>query len=96
MTIVHHAGKGGTRPRMVAQDAYTRRQYAQKHFTAPRREPLPRRRRRAPRAARRPGGGPDAAARREGARLALRTLAGSAPPPFGTPPDTAVVPARDA
>ena len=32
MTIVHHAGKGGVRPRMVAQDAYTRKQYAEKHF----------------------------------------------------------------
>ena len=33
MTIVHHADKGGVRPRMVAQDAYTRRQYAHKHFS---------------------------------------------------------------
>ena len=96
LTIVHHAGKGGVRPRMVAQDAYTRRQYAEKHFTAPRRSLYL-----AAVGARHvlragPGGGPDAAARREGARLALRTLAGSAPPPFGTPPGTAVAPVRDA
>ncbi len=32
MTIRHHAGKGGVRPRMVAQEAYARRQYARKHF----------------------------------------------------------------
>src|SRR5262249_21153400 len=37
MTIVHHASKAGVRPKMVAQDAYTRRQYAQKHFAPPRR-----------------------------------------------------------
>ena len=35
MTIVHHAGKGGLRPKMVAQDAFTRRQYAHKHFAGP-------------------------------------------------------------
>ena len=35
MTIVHHAGKGGVRPRMVAQDAFARRQYAHKHFAQP-------------------------------------------------------------
>ena len=29
MTIIHHAGKGGVRPKMAAQDAYTRMQYAQ-------------------------------------------------------------------
>ena len=28
MTIVHHAGKGGLRPKMIAQDVFTRRQYA--------------------------------------------------------------------
>ena len=35
MTIVHHAGKAGTQPTMVAQDAFTRRQYAHKHFSRP-------------------------------------------------------------
>ena len=28
MTIIHHAGKGGLRPKMIAQDVFTRRQYA--------------------------------------------------------------------
>jgi GT2 family glycosyltransferase len=37
LTILHHAGKGGTRPRMSAQEAYTRRQYAKKHFSRARR-----------------------------------------------------------
>ncbi len=92
MTIVHHAGKGGVRPRMVAQVAYTRRQYAYKHFG------------RLYRAAflsvfavgqmiRSVGrGGGDAAARREGSRRALRTLVGRVAPPFGDPPATAVSP----
>jgi N-acetylglucosaminyl-diphospho-decaprenol L-rhamnosyltransferase len=93
MTIVHHAGKAGVRPRMVAQDAFTRRQYAQKHFAPPRRaaylamvgfgQAL--------RAAS-PTRGEAAAQRREAARLALRTLSGSADPPFGPPPSTAIPP----
>ncbi|HEY7961326.1 MAG TPA: glycosyltransferase family 2 protein [Solirubrobacteraceae bacterium] len=33
MTIRHHAGKGGVRPRLLAQEAYARRQYAHKHFS---------------------------------------------------------------
>ena len=93
MTIVHHAGKGGVRPRMVAQDAYTRRQYAHKHFG------------RLYRTAflsvfalgqliRSVGAGrwrrPPPAARAH--RRALRTLVGRAAPPFGAPPATAVSP----
>jgi hypothetical protein len=92
MTIVHHAGKGGVRPRMVAQVAYTRRQYAYKHFG------------RLYRTAflsvfalgqviRSVGrGGGETAARREGSRRALRTLVGREAPPFGAPPATAVSP----
>ena len=85
MTILHH-GKAGIRPRMVAQDAYSRRQYAHKHFSKPYRSAylaavgvghiL--------RAASRD------AAKREAARLALRTLAGRTAPPFGAPPRTAL------
>jgi GT2 family glycosyltransferase len=88
MTILHH-GKAGVRPKMVAQDAYARRQYAQKHFSKPYgsafltavgvgyllRAVSPR--------------GHDAA-RRQAARLALRTLAGRTAPPFGAPPRTAL------
>ena len=86
MTIVHHAGKGGVRPRMVAQDAYTRRQYAEKHFAGPRRARVPRRGRRAPCGARddsrrrdRPpaprGGAPRAAHARRARGTALRSAA---------------------
>lgn len=91
MTIIHHAQKGGIRPRMVAQDAFTRRQYAHKHFTAPRRAAFlaavgtghalravaPQR-------------GETGVQRRAAARLALRTLAGRADPPFGSPPPTGI------
>ena len=91
MTIVHHAAKGGIRPRMVAQDAYTRKQYARKHLGATQRglylsavgvRHL----------IRLGAFGADADARREGAKLALRTLLGRADPPFGAPPPTAVDP----
>jgi N-acetylglucosaminyl-diphospho-decaprenol L-rhamnosyltransferase len=95
MTIVHHAGKGGVRPRMLAQDAYARKQYARKHFgsrygdlylSALATRHLVRL------AGASAGGGADAASRRAGARRALSTLAGRAAPPFGAPPPTAVEP----
>ena len=93
MTIIHHAGKGGVRPRMVAQDAFTRRQYARKHFTAPQRAAflaavgtnLALR-------ALAPQRGELGAQRRAASRLALRTLVGRADPPFGSPPATAIPP----
>lgn len=91
MTIIHHAGKGGVRPRMVAQDAYTRVQYARKHFTPAGgaaylaavglRHAL---------RAVAPGSDASAAARRTAARLALKTMTGRAQPPFGEPPVTAL------
>ncbi len=91
MTIVHHAAKGGIRPKMVAQDAYTRRQYARKHFSpgyaaaylgAVGARHLIR--------AAYPPRGETGAQRRAAARLALSTLAGRTPPPFGAPPLTAL------
>jgi GT2 family glycosyltransferase len=94
MTIVHHAGKGGLRPQMVAQDAYARKQYARKYFGPAHRGlylsalglgHLVR-------AAGARAASAEAAARREGARRALLTLAGRAEPPFGVPPATAVGP----
>jgi GT2 family glycosyltransferase len=91
MTIVHHAGKGGVRPKMTAQDAFTRRQYAHKHFGPTRRRMYLTAvaARHALRAL--PGAGGEAAARRqEAARLALRTLAGRSAAPFGQPPRTAI------
>ena len=91
MTIIHHAGKAGIRPRMVAQDAYTRMQYARKHFT-----PATRATYLAAVALRHairavvPGFDEDAADRRAAARLALKTMTGRAEPPFGEPPATAL------
>jgi N-acetylglucosaminyl-diphospho-decaprenol L-rhamnosyltransferase len=88
MTILHH-GEPEINPRMVAQEAYARRQYAQKHFSKPHgsayvaavgvghllRAASPRRHN---------------ATRREAARLALRTLTGRTAPPFVDPPQTAL------
>ncbi len=93
MTIVHHAGKGGIKPRMVAQEAYSRSQYARKHFGRGYRGAYL-----AALGARyliralTPGGGDDGKARREGSRLAVRTLLGLQRPPFGPPPPTAIEP----
>jgi GT2 family glycosyltransferase len=96
MSIVHHANKAGIRPRMVAQDAYARRQYARKHFSLPYAAvylgAVATRH-----AVRAMAGGSDvevAAARRRAARLALRTLVGLAEPPFGQPAATAVIASR--
>jgi N-acetylglucosaminyl-diphospho-decaprenol L-rhamnosyltransferase len=91
MTIIHHAAKGGVRPKMVAQDAFSRLQYARKHFSPTYRwlymtavalrhvvrGLLP------PRDEYRAG-------RRKAARVALSTLAGRTSPPFGHPPATAL------
>src|SRR5262249_29260113 len=90
MTIIHHAGKGGVRPKMIAQDTFARKQYAHKHFSPPRRAgylgaillgyllraAVSRR-------------GPNAAAKRSAARLAIKTLFNRVAPPFGAPPATA-------
>ena len=93
MTIVHHAGKGGVRPKMVAQDAYSRRLYAGKNFSQPTRSAflaavLARHALRALT----PGSSGDLKARRTAARTAIRTLIGRAEPPFGPPPKTALAP----
>ena len=99
MTIRHHAGKSGVRPALVAQDALSRRLYADKHFPAAQRTlflgavGL--------RHALNLGvaglgqvvpGRPAAelAARREGARWALRMLRGGTDYPFIAPPPTAL------
>jgi GT2 family glycosyltransferase len=90
MTILHHSGKGGTRPKMTAQDVFTRRQYAHKHFSRPRRLAylaavgakhllrlaFHRRKLR-----------PD---ENQAARLALRTLVGREGAPFRSPPPTSL------
>lgn len=88
MTIIHHAGKGGLQPRLVAQDAYARKQYAQKHLGRGHRElylsalGL----RYLIRAATARASGADRAARRTAALRALRTVAGRVAPPFHHPP----------
>jgi GT2 family glycosyltransferase len=95
MTIVHHVGKAGVRPKLVAQDALTRRLYAEKHFASPHRElylgaviarhvvraVLP---------------GDRYSARRAAARQSIRTLMGRGTPPFGPPPATAIERSKDA
>jgi GT2 family glycosyltransferase len=95
MTIVHHAGKGGIRPKMWAQDAYTRRQHARKHFSLLHQSSYT--------AALALGYGMRAlapvhnssrAGRRDAARAALRVLMGLDGPPFGSPPRQAIPPRR--
>jgi GT2 family glycosyltransferase len=93
MTILHHACKGGVRPRMIAQEAFARRQYAQKHFAKPHQALYlgaigARHLIRAAAA----GSGADAAVHREAAKRAITMLLGRAEPPFGAPPLTALQP----
>jgi N-acetylglucosaminyl-diphospho-decaprenol L-rhamnosyltransferase len=93
MTIVHHAGKRGVNPRMEAQYAWARRQYAHKHFPRLQRACFlgALYARHAIRAVALPGADPEFARdRRAAARLCLRTLAGKVPPPFGDPPPNGV------
>lgn len=91
MSVIHHVGKAGIRPRNVAQDTFTRMQYARKHFSPSKRAAylgavgL----RHALRAVA-PGGHEEGGKRRSAARMALSTLAGRTPPPFGALPPTAL------
>lgn len=97
MTILHHVHMGKPlSDRMEAQYAFARRQYAEKHFS-----PLHRatfvslvgaRHRLRILSGRLPG---NSRFRPEADAWALRVLAGSAPPPFGTPPDAAVAPVAE-
>lgn len=91
MTILHHAGKGGVQPRLIAQDAFARRQYARKHFGFVRRCAylLALIVRHLLRGAAARAGGSERATRRTGAWRALRALLGGGEPPFRTPPPTA-------
>ena len=94
MTIVHHACKGGIRPRMIAQDAFARRQYAEKHFARAHRTLYLSAigTRHVIRAAAASVRGQEAAVHREAARRAITTLLGRGEPPFGDPPPTALPP----
>ncbi len=87
LTIVHHGGTTDSSPRMEAQMAYARSQYAAKHFGQPRRAAFL-----AAIGLRHllrwiafslPGGNRRRAAAQ---RAALMTLLGRREPPFGTPP----------
>jgi N-acetylglucosaminyl-diphospho-decaprenol L-rhamnosyltransferase len=94
MTILHHAGRTGYAPRFIAQEAYARRQYMEKHFP-----PL---RRWAAIAAYALGyalrasvGGRRralAAEQRRASRAALAVLLRNGPPPFAAPPRQALAP----
>jgi GT2 family glycosyltransferase len=83
LTILHHAGNTGATPRLAAQDAYSRKQFAQKHFSVSQRA--------AYRASLAVGYAirsvsPSPAARRAAARAALRAILGLGSPPFAAPP----------
>jgi GT2 family glycosyltransferase len=92
LTVLHHGHGERWHEKLLAQEAYSRRLYMQKHFSAPRRL--------VGTGALALGYGARAALigrdrgltrRRHSAALrALRTLVGSAPPPFGEPPHQAV------
>jgi N-acetylglucosaminyl-diphospho-decaprenol L-rhamnosyltransferase len=87
MTILHHAGKAGWNPRLVAQEAYARRQYLRKHFS-----PLHRALALAAFALGHVGRATigRGADRRAASRAALRTLTGRRPAPFVEPPPFAL------
>jgi N-acetylglucosaminyl-diphospho-decaprenol L-rhamnosyltransferase len=93
MTIVHHAGKAGAKPRLFAQEVLARRIYAEKHFAAPHRFLYV-----AALVARYglravvPNGTPQATQRREASREAVRMLLSRTAPPFGPPPPTSIDP----
>ena len=88
MTILHHAEKKGVNPKMEAQAAFARRQFATKNLP-----PVHRTAylsalglRHALRMAYLGGGREHARQRREASRRALRAMLGLDPPPFGPPP----------
>ena len=85
MTILHYWGKNGHNPRLVAQEAYSYRQYFYKHAGPVRRKLCTAAlalfyARRAVAPGRRD---PDARPQRVAARAGFRTLLGASPPPFG-------------
>ena len=85
MTILHYFGKNGYSERLIAQEAYARRQYLFKHAGIVRRalSVAALALFYARRALASPGRGDRARSKRAAAWEALRTLLGMAPPPFG-------------
>jgi N-acetylglucosaminyl-diphospho-decaprenol L-rhamnosyltransferase len=96
MTILHHWEKVGINPKVEAQGAFARRQYAQKNFSPAHRSAFigALYARHLLRAAW-PGADPTLGPRREAARRALRVLRGREDPPYAAPPLTALA-AREA
>jgi N-acetylglucosaminyl-diphospho-decaprenol L-rhamnosyltransferase len=94
MTILHHARKAGINPRVDAQDAFARRQYAQKHFTRVHRAAYltATASRYALRFAAAGLWRESRDARRAAAKRALRTLLGFEAPPYMSPPPRALHP----
>jgi hypothetical protein len=94
ITITHHADKAGINPKMEAQSAYSRLQYAQKHFSPGHRVAYAGAvlLRYLLRSTARGVNGEASAARRAASRRALRVLTGREEPPFGQPPSHAVAP----
>ena len=93
MTIIHYAEKAGVRPRMAAQDVYSRMQYASKHFSLV--HSLAYQAALAFGIVRRwlvAGGGAPMGERRAAEAAALRVLTRRDGPPFGEPPGQAVRP----
>jgi N-acetylglucosaminyl-diphospho-decaprenol L-rhamnosyltransferase len=88
LTILHHAGKAGLSPKMEAQAAFARLQYARKNFSAFQRAAYVAAvyAQHALRVAA-PGG----TERRAASRRALRVLLGLESPPFGPPPPHGVL-----
>jgi N-acetylglucosaminyl-diphospho-decaprenol L-rhamnosyltransferase len=76
MTILHHAGKAGVKPRMEAQNAYARMQHARKHFGRSHRVAYATALALRHVARMAPSGGPDAADRQSVGRSSLRGRCG--------------------
>ena len=94
MEILHYSNKAGVNPRLEAQQAFSRRQYAYKHFGHGRREAFLAAviLRHAMRGALAPLDAENADAWRETAKRTIRTLLGRARPPFREPPAVALSP----
>jgi N-acetylglucosaminyl-diphospho-decaprenol L-rhamnosyltransferase len=92
MTILHHADKVGFSPRMEAQNAWTRLQYARKHFSAPHRAVYATAvfSRYLLRFVMADLDRDTARERRIAYKRTMRTMLGLEPPPFGAPPGQAV------
>ena len=91
MTVLHHGGEYRTDPRLFAQDAYSRIQFADERRFSPRHIGRPTAARwRYGNALRAAAPGSARRGQRHAARAALRVLLGQDGPPFGSPPGQAL------